>query len=402
MNRRVCFVAPFGLGQKTTIWARILPLARVLAAYGWQPTILIPPWDTPADAGRMWLDSGVTLLNVSIVGGVAATTYRMQRELQRLAPAIVHIVKPRAHAGLVQWWLWQHRKLVRRTYTTLRLLLDVDDWEQAWAPVNHYPWPLARFLAWQEEWGIRHADAVTAASRWLVERVCQANPTVPILQLPNGIAPPTPDSLRWKPGGSDVLFFSRFVEVSPAWLAAFWGALYAQRPHTRLWVAGAPIRPDLMDAFRCAMMMAGGDAANNVTWLGYVEHAQLAALYPQIGCAIFPAEPTDLQQAKCSVRLATTLLSGAPVVASAVGEQAAYGAEGAAQLVPVGAQPEKFAAAVAAVLAAPSAQTTLAATARRRLLERYNWPALGGRLHAFYTQVSEAQPRCHAGGGDLR
>jgi glycosyltransferase involved in cell wall biosynthesis len=94
-----------------------------------------------------------------------------------------------------------------------------------------------------------------------------------------------------------------------------------------------------------------------------------------------------LQQAKCSVRLATTLLSGVPVVASAVGEQAAYGAEGAANLVPAGASPEEFAAAVAAVLAAPSAQTRLSATARRRLLERYNWPALGDRLHAFYTEV---------------
>jgi hypothetical protein len=65
----------------------------------------------------------------------------------------------------------------------------------------------------------------------------------------------------------------------------------------------------------------------------------LPSLYPHIGCAIFPAQPTVLQQAKCSVRLATTLLSGVPVVASAVGEQAAYGAEGAANLVPAGALP---------------------------------------------------------------
>jgi glycosyltransferase involved in cell wall biosynthesis len=138
------------------------------------------------------------------------------------------------------------------------------------------------------------------------------------------------------------------------------------------------------------MLSAGTDASNSVAWLGYVERARLAALYPQIGCAIFPAEPTVLQHAKCSVRLATTLLSGVPVVASAVGEQAAYGAEGAARLVPAGAPPEEFAATVAAVLAAPSAQTALSTTARQRLLERYNWPALGGRLHAFYMQMCGA------------
>ncbi len=382
MNRRICFVAPFGLGQKTTIWARTLPLARVLAAYGWQPTILIPPWDTPADAGRSWRESGVQVINVQIVGGIAFTLFRLLHEISGLTPAIVHVVKPRAYAGLVQWWLWQ-----RRGRSTPRLLLDADDWEQAWAPVNRYPRLLARFLAWQEEWGIRHADGVTAASRWLVEQIGRVNPTAPILHLPNGIDPPAPDSLRWSPGGSDVLFFSRFVEVSPTWLATFWRTLHVQRPRTRLWVAGAPIRPDLAAAFRREMLAAGTEAAANVVWLGYTERARLAALYPQIGCAIFPAEPSVLQQAKCSVRLATTLLSGVPVVASAVGEQAAYGAEGAAQLVPAGARPEEFAATVAAVLAAPAAQTTLSATARRHLLEQYNWPALGGRLHAFYTEL---------------
>jgi glycosyltransferase involved in cell wall biosynthesis len=382
INRRICFVAPFGLGQKTTVWARTLPLARVLAAYGWQPTILIPPWDTPADAGRTWTESGVTLINVRIDGGVAATTWRLWREIHRIAPGIVHIVKPRAHAGLVQWWLWQ-----QRGRTSPRLLLDADDWEQAWTPVNRYPWPLERVLAWQEEWGIRHVDGVTAASHWLVEHIGQANRRAPILYLPNGIDPPAPDSLRWTPGGGDVLFFSRFVEVSPVWLAAFWRALYAQRPGARLLVAGAPVRPDLAASFRTAMLAAGAAAAGCVTWLGYVDRPQLAMLYPRIGCAIFPAEPTVLQQAKCSVRLATTLLSGVPVVASAVGEQAVYGAEGAANLVPAGARPEEFAATVAAVLATPSAQTTLSATARHRLLAQYNWPALGGRLHAFYKEA---------------
>lgn len=382
MNRRICFVAPFGLGQKTTIWARTLPLARVLAAYGWQPTILIPPWDTPADSGRVWSDGGVKLVNVRTTGGVLFTAYRLLYEIYNLTPTIVHIVKPRAYAGLVQWWLWQQRGCA-----TPRLVLDADDWEQAWTPVNHYPWPLARFLAWQEEWGIRHTDGVTAASRWLVEHIRQVNPTAPMLHLPNGIDPPTPDSLQWSPGGGDVLFFSRFVEVSPTWLAAFWRALHTQRPHTRLWVAGAPIRPDLADAFRRAMLTAGADAAANVVWLGYVERARLATLYPQIGCAIFPAEPTILQQAKCSVRLATTLLSGVPVVASAVGEQVAYGAAGAASLLPAGATPEQFANAVADVLTTPATQTVLSATARRHLLEQYNWPALGGRLHAFYMEL---------------
>ncbi|MBP8294274.1 MAG: glycosyltransferase, partial [Caldilineaceae bacterium] len=152
----VCFVAPFGLGHKTTVWARTLPLARELVCLGWEATILIPPWDTPADAGRRWRQEGVELVNVALQGGLAATTYRLLHELRRRKPDIVHIVKPRAHAGLVQWLLWQ---LPRRQRPAL--LLDIDDWEQAWAPINRYPKPVARFLAWQEEWGLRHADGIT-------------------------------------------------------------------------------------------------------------------------------------------------------------------------------------------------------------------------------------------------
>lgn len=385
MKRRVCFVAPFGLGQKTTVWARTLPLARALVEHGWTPTLLIPPWDTPADAGRAWMDHGVEVVNVQIAGGVPLTTHRLLHELSALAPEIVHIVKPRAHAGLVQWWLWQRRQVGRQTPY---LLLDADDWEQAWAPVNRYTWPLARFLAWQEEWGIRHADGVTAASRWLVERIRQVNRATPILHLPNGIDPPTADGLHWTPThGNDVLFFSRFVEVSPTWLATCWQALHARRPQARLLVAGAPVRSDLGDAFRAAMAAIAPHAAASVEWLGYVDRAQLAEIYARIGCAIFPAEPTVLQQAKCSVRLATTLLAGVPVVASAVGEQRAYGAGGAARLVHADATPETFAEAVDALLNTPAQQASVSEAARRHLQEQYDWRLLGERLHEFYEEV---------------
>ena len=191
---KIAFVAPFGLGQKTTVWARTLPLAKYLVAHGHEATILIPPWDTPADSGRSWVDGGVQMINVSIRGGLPATHYRLLAQVDRLAPDIIHIVKPRAYAGLVQWWHWQQRRLQRSNRTRPVIILDVDDWEQSWAAVNGYPWPLARFLAWQEEWGIRHADGVTAASRWLVERVNAYVPATPRLYLPNGITQPLPQA----------------------------------------------------------------------------------------------------------------------------------------------------------------------------------------------------------------
>ncbi|MCB0059972.1 MAG: hypothetical protein KDE45_23200, partial [Caldilineaceae bacterium] len=76
-TRRVCFVAPFGLRQKTTIWARTLPLARELVARGWAATILIPPWDSPQDSGRRWVEDGVELVNVALGGGTPAVVRRL-------------------------------------------------------------------------------------------------------------------------------------------------------------------------------------------------------------------------------------------------------------------------------------------------------------------------------------
>lgn len=392
-TRRVCFVAPFGLGAKTTVWARTLPLARELVQQGWAAAILIPPWDTPADAGKRWWDAGVELVNVALPGGPLAVAYRLLHEMLRLQPTIVHIVKPRAHAGLVQWLLWRlprHRRPA--------LLLDIDDWEQAWAPINRYAWPVARFLAWQEEWGIRHADGITAASRWLEQRASDYAPATPRCYLPNGITPPpsradAAPALEFAPRAAPhapptLLFFTRFVEVSPAWLATFWRSLRASVPDVRLIMAGAPVSPGLDAPYRAALAGADPTAAAQVYWPGYIPPATQPALYAAATCAIFPAAATPLHAAKCSVRLATTLLAGVPVVASAVGEQTHYGAAGAAHLVPATASPGEFAAAVAAVLRDPSGQAALAAAARTHLLETYAWAGLGRRLADFYTNYA--------------
>lgn len=380
---RIAFVAPFGLGQKTTVWARTLPLARQLTAYGYKVLLVIPPWDTPADSGRCWEEAGIRIVNVRVDGGLPLVLWRMLRVVDRFQPQLVHIVKPRAHAGLIQWLLWQRRQRLGRGP---RILLDVDDWEQAWAAINPYPPVVARFLAWQEEWGIRHADGITAASQWLVARVTQYTPQTPVLYLPNGVtAPNTQSELRVVKQGQppQIFFFSRYVEVEPAWLADFWCALHTQQPEARLVVFGDALQPNRPASFQQAMGERCQTAATAVTWQPY-DAAAVDRLYTESDCAIFPAMPTPLHEAKCSVRLATTLLRGIPVVASAVGEQQFYGADGAAALVPATATPAEFAQAVLAVLAHPQARLQAQTLAAERLLRAYDWGSLGAQLRNFY------------------
>ena len=394
-SMNIVYVAPFGLGQKTTVWARTLPMARQVVAAGHRATIVVPPWDTPEESNTRSEHGGVRIVQVETSGGLPLIWRRLLNEVDQLQPDIIHVVKPRAYAGLVQWWHWQRRKTGWRHFPAL--LLDIDDWEQAWGPINGYSMPTSRFLNWQEEWGIRHTDGITAASRWLVERAEAYTSATPILYLPNGVNPAvkpsnneeTTQGAVKEADGHQVLFFTRFVEVSPEWLARFWRSLLELAPDCRLTIAGNALQPGRETVYQQAVNAMGADARSSVAWLGHVDQATIDQLYSESDCAIFPAQQEPLQQAKCSVRLATTLLNGVPVIASAVGEQAAYGAGGAAELIDAAATPEAFAGAVHALLCDRSRQEVMIRTARLHLTEQYDWSRSGQTLVEFYGQFAD-------------
>lgn len=412
---RVIFIAPFGLGQKTTVWARILPLAHYLQRHGITADLIIPPWDTPAHSGLTWADGGVKLDNVRLKGGPAPILARMLRRVQRANPQIVHIVKPVAYAGAVQSTLWTLRKLGR---FSAKIVLDIDDWEQGWAVLNQRPGWMQRLITMQENWGMTHADGITAASRWLETHAqTTGKHQRPICYLPNGVdvkafrtasafqstspaepdapLPQTASAAANGPGGTPqrVLYFTRFMEIAPAWLADFCAELFAQNTTATLTVAGSGIRPQIEADFKTVFMAQAqqlGIDLQRIEWTGHVARSALDALYANHQCALFPAQELPIQQAKCSVRLINTLLQGVPVVASAVGEQIAYGQAGDASLLPADAPPQAYAAEVNRILADPTAARARQQAAHPQLLEQYDWNTLGARLLEFYRRVQQA------------
>ena len=211
------------------------------------------------------------MVNVAIQGGTAATTHRLLREFDRRSPDIVHIVKPRAHAGLVQWWL----ATTDGGRGKARLLLDVDDWEQAWEPVNRYPWPVATLSGLAG--GMGHPPCTGDYS-------CQSLVGATGADLLAGCAGALPaewhrqSSWFMRTYGSRihagvVLFFTRFVEVTADWFAEFCVSLYARRPQTKIVVAGTPVQPGLDEPFR--RQVAASPAAAAVEWTGFVPPADL-------------------------------------------------------------------------------------------------------------------------------
>ncbi|PJF46130.1 MAG: hypothetical protein CUN48_15370, partial [Candidatus Thermofonsia Clade 3 bacterium] len=136
-------------------------------------TVLIPPYDSPADTGKTWEREGVQMENMwlgdekSGMGVYLSLANQLARRARRLRPDVIHIFKPVGVAALAMW-------LLKRQPATrdLKLILDNDDWEGrgGWLDVNPYPPAQKLFMQWQERWALRAASQVTCASDVLVER----------------------------------------------------------------------------------------------------------------------------------------------------------------------------------------------------------------------------------------
>jgi glycosyltransferase involved in cell wall biosynthesis len=193
----VVMVGPFGLRPRGTMGVRALPMAQALASRGHGVTILLPPWQNPEDAGEQWEAGGVRVENVPLPPRIpllfhALIAVRLARRALALHPDVVHLFKPKAYSGLAHW-LVSRLPRARRP----RLVVDADDWEGpgGWNEIGGYTPAQRRFFAWQERWGLTHADAVTVASRTLESLVWALGvPPARVFYVPNGVSNEVPGS----------------------------------------------------------------------------------------------------------------------------------------------------------------------------------------------------------------
>jgi glycosyltransferase involved in cell wall biosynthesis len=378
----IVMIGPFALQPKGTVSARALFMARALADRGHRMTILLPPYDHPADSGQTWQQNGVRLENM-ILGGDNAwyrlvVPLRLARRAARLDPDVVHVFKPIGYSGLAGLYL--------RHFSRRPLVLDADDWEGpgGWSEANEYPALWQRFFSWQERWLPRRADAVTVASRTLQARM-QGLGIDParVTYLPNGpaphlgklaeISPAEKAQVREELGVGDApfaLYLGHIPRGSDLDLAVeAMAQLAGEMPAARLVVAG--VGEGLEEVRQQTERL--GLAGRVLLVPGWIEHDRAPCYLAAADAIVAPYRDNLINQAKCPAKVVQAMALGRPVVTSRVGQNVEYVEDGRSGLLAEPGDASDLARALRAVLSDRALAAELGRNARQRIWAQFDW-----------------------------
>jgi glycosyltransferase involved in cell wall biosynthesis len=400
----VVMVGPFGLWPRGTMSVRALPMARALATRGHGVTVLLPPWQNPEDSGRCWEEDGIAIENISLPPRTPGlfhllTAYRLARRTLALRPDVVHLFKPKAYSGLAHWLL---SRLPRAR--CLCLVVDTDDWEGAggWNEIGGYTLAQRRFFAWQEHWGLTHADAVTVASRTLESLVWALGvPPQRVFYVPNGVGDPA--SSIQHPASSIqspvILLYTRFFEFPVSRVIEVLRRVRDRVADVRLLVVGKGLFGEEEELFRLAidsgltiqrdvsLSLSSGSLASfsaDILYAGWVSPSDLPAYFACADVAIYPFDDTLVNRTKCAVKLRDLLAAGVPVVAEAVGQNREMIRHGETGWLVVPGDVDSFTEAVVRLLEDARLQERLGQAAAHDVRERFAWESLVETVERSY------------------
>lgn len=391
---KIAFVGPFGFHPNKTMRSRALGLGRPLVQKGHTVRLFMPPWHTPSEAGKSWVEDGVEIRYTPLRGGILGITQRLMREVLAWKPDVIHTFKPKAYAGLVAWgcWHWVRGRV--------RLFTDSDDWEGwgGWNEIAPYRPLQKRFFAWQEQWGMTHHHGLTVASRAL-QTIAWSLGVSPqkVLYLPNGsgISSDTNGAevqraslnLSHRP---TILLYSRLFEFDTAYLIPILQQVRAALPDVAVLSVGAGLYEADAAAFRQQLEAHG--LMNAFVDVGWVEETALPSL---LGCAdvgLYLMTDTLLNRTKCSVKLADMLQVGLPVVGEAVGQVTEYVQHGVNGLLCASGDGAGVAAALVSLLQNEAMRRRFAAAALYHIKIHFDWATQAAKLLSFY-QLEGVDPK---------
>ncbi len=396
---KIVFIGPFGLQPKATMRTRALHLGKALIARGHQVTMLIPPWDDPDRAGQRWEDEGVSIINVELPIGVPGLfhmilTRTLIAEALKREPDVIHFFKPKAYAGLAHVGLWSLRKLGQHQ---IRLVLDSDDWEQAWNDVSPYSLLQKRMFTWQEKWGLRHADAVIVTSR-AIENLAQPYlRQTPLFYVPNGCSAETMTTFnltkihnepikllrqKWQLGEAPlILLYTRFLEFRLERIVAQVQHISQALPEARWLIVGQGLYEEEK---RLETLLDEAGLLSYVRFAGWIPYEETPFYFKAADVAVYPYDDTLINQTKCSVKLIDLLTAGVPVVADAVGQNTEYMEDGVSGILPPAENDVAFSKAIVQLLQDSELRHQIGQAAAQRIREKFTWGTLSEEVEVAY------------------
>ena len=393
---KLVFVAPFGIRPKGTVIARMLPLAVELQALGHSVVIVAPPYTNPEDSGKTEVLRGVRLVNIRLSFAwkpVAAWLMAWRMFCAALAerPAVVHLFKPKGYGGVAVMLMLCARRLGLRMP---QIMVDTDDWEGRGGmnDLHDYSSLEKRVFAFQEQWLLPRAAAVTVASRGLEVMVAALGvPAGSLFYLPNCVQNTAPGNGLWvrqKLGipveSPVVLLYTRFFEFSQEKLHAVFAELFQRVPAVRFLVVGKG-RNNEEELLFLAARAKGFSRA--LVMAGWVEPKELPDYLAAGDVAIYPFADTRINRTKCPAKITELLLAEVAVVADHVGQLAEYVRPGLSGEL---CDPDdwlEMASKAADLLHDPARRKSLAKAGRSRMLADFRWEAQAVSLSRYYRKI---------------
>ena len=379
-------IGPFGFHPNKTMHSRALGLGRPLVEFGHQVAIFMPPWQTPDQAKRTWVEDGVAIHYTPLSGGTIGTTRHLLRAALTWQPDLVHCFKPKAYSGLAAWWLWQTRR------HRLPLVVDTDDWEGwgGWNDLAPYSPVQKWFFQWQEQWGLRHAHAVTVASRALQTLVWGMGVAPErVAYIPNGPGIESKTAVnraatRQRLGLGDrpvLLLYSRLFEFDTKRLVAILAGVKTAVSDLTILSVGTGLYAE--DAAQFRQQLERANLNESIVDVGWVERDDLPPLLASADVGLYLMEDTLLNRTKCPVKLADMVTLGLPVVAEAVGQVEEYVVNGRSGYLHPSGDNEAIIHSLIHLLQQPDTRHQFSQAARAQA-QTFAWPRLARRLEAVY------------------
>jgi glycosyltransferase involved in cell wall biosynthesis len=378
---KIVMIAPFAFKPKATVNARTFPMAQALVTRGHQVTVLVPPYDNLAEAGRTYEREGVHISNLALKQVHALTPLLAARQLAHLARRkhadVVHVFKPIGYAALAGMML--------SFSTHIPLVTDSDDWEGegGWNRINAYPWHWRSFFDFQEHWLPRHSKAVTVASRTLETQMWGMGvPPDRVFYVPNC---PAPGFLL---GRSRVREVDRHrvrseLGIGDAPMAVYVGHI-TRGDDLDLAVDAFAQLEDRLPAARLVIVGTGEGlerlvrrvrerGLKSVLFAGWVDHEEVPAYLAAADVALYPYRDSLVNRAKCSIKILEYMAMGKAIVTHRVGQNVEYLENGRSGILAEPGSVDEFTDGLEAVLTDRDLAERLGAEAQRRVESRFSW-----------------------------